>query len=251
VDDRGAGQARAVQAPPGLEQDGLAPARPQRLGRGLLEAGRAGAQRVGEQRLPAVGGPCLQQRPRRRPRRLVPHRLGRGRPGRRLHDRVHLHRAGGAGRVDGQQAGALQAAQGAAAALGVGRIAVAVPRDELARRRGAEHVAGDPVAVEQDGQCEALLGQPARQELVGLLDRQRPRDRLGGGLAAERPGDLILPAREKIPVIAAGQPGIGDRGAGLGERERLPAQVLKQVDRPDPLVRIGAQPRHEVGQGLM
>ena len=196
-DDRGAGQPRAVQAPPGLEQDGVAPARPQRLGRGLLEAGRAGAQRVGEQRLPAIGGPGLQQRPRRRPRRLVPHRLGRGRPGRRLHDRVHPHRAGGARRIDGQQAGALQAAQGAGAAPGVGRIPVVVPRDELAGRRGAEHVAGDPVAVEQHGQREAWLGHPARQELVGLLDRQRPCDRLGGGLAAECPGDLILPAAKR------------------------------------------------------
>ena len=72
--------------------------------------------------------------------------------------------------MNGQQAGALQAAQGAGAAPGVGRIPVAVPRDELAGRGGAEHVAGDPVAVEQHGQGQGWAILPRRSRSACSTD---------------------------------------------------------------------------------
>jgi hypothetical protein len=41
-----------------------------------------------------------------------------------------------------------------------------------------------------------------------------------------------------------------DPGSGLGQRQRLIAEVISQVDRPEPLIRIRPQARHQVRERL-
>ena len=64
---------------------------------------------------------------------------------------------------------------------------------------------------------------------------------LGAGLGAGHPGQLVLLRREQVVVVPAGQPGTGDGRAGLEQGQRVTAQVLHQVNRAEPLVRVGGR----------
>ena len=61
---------------------------------------------------------------------------------------------------------------------------------------------------------------------------------------------LLPPAHEMVPVLAARQRGVGDHRAGLGQRDRLQVQVLSQFDHTLPLVRVGRQASTQIADGL-
>ena len=54
-----------------------------------------------------------------------------------------------------------------------------------------------------------------------------------------------------LAVVPAVDAGARDRRAGLGQRERIAAQLLHEVHRAEPLVGVGAEPGREIGQGLV
>jgi hypothetical protein len=164
---------------------------------------------------------------------------------------MHPDHPRAARRVDGQQAGPLQAVQRALGAPRVARGHGGCPGNELARGRGGEHRLRDAVPAQQHGQGQAGLGRAVRRELVGTLHRQHPGDHLGAGRGAGHPGQLVPLPDEQVAVVPAGQPGAGDGRAGLEQGQRVTAQVLDQVDRAKPLVRVGGQAPHQVGQRLV
>ena len=74
---------------------------------------------------------------------------------------------------------------------------------------------------------------------------------IAAGAAAGDAGDLLAPLDVQVVVVPAADPGAGDRGAGLDQRQRVAAEFLDEVDRAEPLVRVRAQPGHQVGQALV
>ena len=104
--------------------------------------------------------------------------------------------------------------------------------------------------VKQRGQGQERLGQPVRGKLIGTLERDRPRDRAGRRRCARRIGELLPPADEVVTVVVARHRGAGDHRAGLSQRGRLQADNADQVNRAEPLARVGDQPLHQVAEGL-
>ena len=148
---------------------------------------------------------------------------------------------------------AVARASGEACACGVTRALgdASAAGDEGARGGGGEDGGRDPAGVEGGGEYQGRPGKARGRQLVGVLDGERPGgeqrlratfdQRLRGGPQAHR----VLGA-----VVPAGALGHGDHGGGLCERERLPAEVLGQVKRLDPLVGEGGEPGIEVGERL-
>ena len=106
------------------------------------------------------------------------------------------------------------------------------------------------MAVKKRGERQQGPGAPPRQQLVGLLNRERPGDRGGGWRCATGLRQLLPPAQEIIPVVLAGQRRRRDHLAGLGERQRLAAKGFDEVDRAEALVRVGCQTAPQVTQGF-
>ena len=83
-----------------------------------------------------------------------------------------------------------------------------------------------------------------------MTGRHRPgQPRRGGRLAAACRG-LRLLLDEVVPVLAAADAGADDHRGRLGQRGRVAAQCVGQVDRAVALVRVGGQPARQVVQRL-
>ena len=183
---------------------------------------------------------------RGRTRRLVRHALGHRGPQRRLQHWPDPDRRRRRLRVDGQQAGLFQRREGALAA---GRD-VAAAREELACRGSGEDGLGNAVPVQQRGQGQQQLGRPVRRQLVRPSEQEHPCHRGGRRPCAGRLGQLLPPAHEMGPVLAARQRRAGDHRAGLGQRDRLEVHVPSQLDRTEPLVRVSLQASVQIANCL-
>ena len=82
----------------------------------------------------------------------------------------------------------------------------------------------------------------AGQQRLRLPQGQRPGDRGRRRHLAGRDPDLLPPAGEVVPVVPAGQGRVGDHRGGLGQRQRLAAERLDQVDGALALGRVHAEP---------
>ena len=82
----------------------------------------------------------------------------------------------------------------------------------------------------------------ARQQRLRLPQGQGPGDRGRGRHLARRHPDLLPPAGEVVPVVAAGQGGVRHHRGGLGQGQRLAAERLDQVDGALALGRVDAEP---------
>ena len=71
-----------------------------------------------------------------------------------------------------------------------------------------------------------------------------------GGAPAAPSASCVPAADEVVPVVPAGQRGAGDHRTGLGERQRLAAQVLDEVDGAEALVGVRGQAADQVAQRL-
>ena len=246
------GQAGAVQAPPGAQQQRMAPVGPQDVGGRALQAGRVRAQRDGRPWLRLVDRPRFQQRAGRRPRRPLVERGGGGQLDRGLQHRAHQDRRPSLAPVDSDQTGPFADEQRVPGGLGVDWRAepdggaAQVDADRL----GVEDRAGNPVAVEQGDEDQHEPDRLARQQLLGLAEGQRPGDRGGRGDLARRHPDLLPPADEVVPVVPAGQRRVGDHRGGLGQGQRLTAERLDEVDGTLALSRVHAEPLGQAAEGL-
>ena len=117
-------------------------------------------------------------------------------------------------------------------------------------RRGAEDGARNAVTVEQRDEHQHEPDRRARQQRLGLAQGQRPGDHGRGRHLARRHPDLLPPAGEVVPVVPAGQGGIRDHRGGLGERQRLAAERLDQVNGALALGRVHAEALGQAVQGL-
>jgi hypothetical protein len=106
------------------------------------------------------------------------------------------------------------------------------------------------VAVEESQQDQHQPDRFARHQDFGLAQGQRPGDRGGRRDLARGHPDLLPPAQEVLPVVLAGQSGIGDHRRSLGQRQRLTAERFDQVDRTLALGGIHAQPFGHAAEGL-
>ncbi len=181
---------------------------------------------------------------------MVPHRGRHGRLDGVLDHCAHPDHRWGGRCVDIQQPGPLQDEQGVAGRVPVSRATRAAGGQVVSGRPGAEHCAGRAMPVQQAGQRQQRLHRAAGGQPVGLLDREPPGDRGGGGLGPGYLGELGPPVHEIAAVIPAGQRRAGDHPAGLSQGQRLVAQVGDQVDGAQPLVGVRGEPAYQVAQRL-
>ena len=87
------------------------------------------------------------------------------------------------------------------------------------------------MAVEQGQQDEhGRTDSPAPQDSAWPSDSVQVTEAADGTSPAPHP-DLLPPADEVVPVVPASQGRIRDHGGGLGQRQRLAAEGLDEVDR--------------------
>ena len=87
----------------------------------------------------------------------------------------------------------------------------------------------------------------SRTDAPGSSDSACPSDSVQVTAAADGTSpaadpDLLPPAGEVVPVVPAGQGGVRDHRGGLGQRQRLAAERLDQVDGTLALGRVDAEP---------
>ena len=102
------------------------------------------------------------------------------------------------------------------------------------------------MTVEERREHQRGPGRPAGCQAVRQFGGQQPGHR-GGRRAIGHP---LPAAQEGFVVIAAGQRGVPDHRTGLGERQRLAAEVGGQVLDMRMLARVRAETARQVGHGL-
>ena len=125
-----------------------------------------------------------------------------------------------------------------------------VTGDVPAARLAAEHGVRHPVTIQQRGEGQTRVGRAARQHLVRAVHRQGPGDRGAVQRIMTRHPQFRPPPVEALAVVLAGHPRRADDRRRLAQGQRLAAEVLDEVHRAAPLIRIRRKPGHEVTHGL-